>query len=556
MPDVARARSISTRMYLFGLVAAVVIPLLAFAGFLVTRYAAAERVRFERDAVQLARHIAFVVDGELAGQAAKLRGLASSAALVGNDLALFHQEAKWLVEGRDEIVVLRELAPVQLVNTERPYGEPLPAAVSLPQADLAAFRAGRSVVTGVYRSPLSGEHRVAVAIPVSRTEGEPYILAITFPTTRIRDVLASAAPRDWLIGIGDRAGIIVTRSAMHEEYSGRPGLPEFLRQAQDRSGSFASIGFDGYRQLTGYYRSDFSEWLYAANIPEAVVGLPLRNSLTAFAAAGLAALVLSAILAFTFGTTFTRATAALVDRATALGQGRSVQPIESRLSELVLVSNALSEAASAIEQRTREQEKNQEQRQLLINELNHRVKNTLVTVQSIVMQTLRGSPTTAATSEALTNRLLALAKAHDILTRESWEGAELKDVILQAVGPHGDAERFDCEGPSVWLPPSLSLALSLALHELATNASKYGSLSAAQGSVAITWDVDDKRSRLVLRWTEKNGPPVTPPVRRGFGSRLIERSFSADTGGTVTVEYLPAGLVCVIEAPLEGTRPN
>jgi two-component sensor histidine kinase len=343
---------------------------------------------------------------------------------------------------------------------------------------------------------------------------------------------------------------------MHEEYSGRPGLAEFLRQAEGQSGSFASIGFDGYKQLTGYYRSDFSEWLYAANIPEAVVGLPLRNSLMVFAATGLAALVLSAILAFTFATTFTHATAGLVNRATALGQGRPVQPIESRLSELVLVSNALSEAASAIEQRTREQEKNQEQRQLLINELNHRVKNTLVTVQSIIMQTLRGSTATAATTEALTNRILALAKAHDILTRESWEGAELKDVILQAVRAHGEAEKFDCEGPSVWLPPSLSLALSLALHELATNASKYGSLSTPQGSVAISWSVDDAQSRLRLRWSEKNGPPVKPPVRRGFGSRLIERSFSADTGGTVVVEYHPAGLVCVIEAPLAGTRPG
>jgi two-component sensor histidine kinase len=142
---------------------------------------------------------------------------------------------------------------------------------------------------------------------------------------------------------------------------------------------------------------------------------------------------------------------------------------------------------------------------LLINELNHRVKNSLVTVQSIVMQTLRGSPAAAATSEALTNRILALAKAHDILTRESWEGAELNDVIVQAVRPHGDTERFVCRGPSVWLPPSLSLTLSLALHELATNAAKYGSLSAAAGSVAITWDVQEDRKRLVLRWTEKPG---------------------------------------------------
>jgi PAS domain S-box-containing protein len=194
---------------------------------------------------------------------------------------------------------------------------------------------------------------------------------------------------------------------------------------------------------------------------------------------------------------------------------------------------------------------------LLIHELNHRVKNTLATVQSIAGQSLRrleGEEASAARA-AFEARLLALARVHDVLTRESWEGAELGTVVADAIRPLDSAEgqrsRFTVAGPALRLPPRLALSIAMALHELGTNAVKYGSLSQEGGTVNITWSVQrEKEIRLFLRWTETGGPPVTPPTRTGFGSRLIERSLARELAGEVHLLFAPTGVVCTIEAPV------
>ncbi|MCB8821448.1 PAS domain-containing sensor histidine kinase [Microvirga rosea] len=196
----------------------------------------------------------------------------------------------------------------------------------------------------------------------------------------------------------------------------------------------------------------------------------------------------------------------------------------------------------------------EEHQQLLIHELNHRVKNTLATVQSITMQTLRGSETPRTTSEALESRLFALSRAHNVLTRENWEGALLHDVVSEVLEPYrsGREGRIQCQGGRVHLAPRMALALSMAIHELATNAAKYGALSNEAGQVHLTWMVDHTPMTplLLLRWEEKGGPVVKPPLRKGFGSRLIERSLALDLNGNVQIEYAPQGLICSVEAPL------
>ena len=195
-----------------------------------------------------------------------------------------------------------------------------------------------------------------------------------------------------------------------------------------------------------------------------------------------------------------------------------------------------------------------ERQRLLINELNHRVKNTLATVQSIAAQTLRNAGSPDQARRDLDERLIALSRAHDVLTRENWEGANLRAVVTQAVDPYrGDrVERFRTSGPQVRLSPRMALALSMALQELATNAVKYGALSREKGLVAIEWTVrPGAEPALRLTWTESGGPRVVAPRRRGFGSRLIERSLAHDLNGTVVIDFDPQGVVCTIEAPIE-----
>ena len=199
----------------------------------------------------------------------------------------------------------------------------------------------------------------------------------------------------------------------------------------------------------------------------------------------------------------------------------------------------------------------QEHQRVLINELNHRVKNTLATVQSIAAQMLRNAPSTQEAKEALEGRLFALSRTHDVLTRESWEGADLYDIAAQAVEPYSTQgeDRLHLNGPHVRLPPRMALALATAFQELATNAVKYGALSVPGGEIRITWAVDPLGSDkdLHLRWEERGGPPVEPPARRGFGTRLIERSLAQDLGGDVRIEFAPNGVVCTVAAPLESS---
>ncbi len=189
---------------------------------------------------------------------------------------------------------------------------------------------------------------------------------------------------------------------------------------------------------------------------------------------------------------------------------------------------------------------------LLVNELNHRVKNSLATIQAIAGQTFHAARSLPAAQEAFTARIIALSEAHDVLTRENWEGADLMDVIDRLTALHGGGDRFVLDGPPVRLSPRPALSLSMALHELATNAVKYGALSRPGGQILLSWSVDYAAvPRLTLSWIERGGPPVETPTRRGFGSRLIERGLAAELSGEARIEFRPEGVVCTITALLD-----
>jgi PAS domain S-box-containing protein len=204
-----------------------------------------------------------------------------------------------------------------------------------------------------------------------------------------------------------------------------------------------------------------------------------------------------------------------------------------------------------ITRRKRDEERNQ----LLVEELDHRLKNTLATVQSIAAQTLRSAAVEQPVRDALEGRLLALSKAHGLLAHESWDGVGLRDLIDQTLQPFGIKDpwlgRFSVEGGDVRLPPKAALALAMTFHELATNAAKYGSLSNG-GQIGITWQEEPtpQDTRIRVRWQESGGPPVMPPGRKGFGSRLIEGGLAHELDGEVHLDYEPEGVVCQIVMPV------
>jgi len=189
----------------------------------------------------------------------------------------------------------------------------------------------------------------------------------------------------------------------------------------------------------------------------------------------------------------------------------------------------------------------------LIDELNHRVKNTLATVQSIVWQAFRTAPDAKAIQGAIEARLVALSRSHDLLNSKNWKSAGLLDLLNDALEPFvdGRAERIMITGENIGFPPQAALALSVAFNELATNAVKYGALSNDSGSILIEWMINPTAEgrRVNLHWLEKDGPLVIPPSRKGFGSRVIEHGLTDELGGTVHLDYQPSGLICTMSIP-------
>nr|WP_279306677.1 HWE histidine kinase domain-containing protein [Microvirga solisilvae] len=195
--------------------------------------------------------------------------------------------------------------------------------------------------------------------------------------------------------------------------------------------------------------------------------------------------------------------------------------------------------------------KAEERQTLLINELNHRVKNTLATVQSLAFQTMRSSRSPEAFQDNFMARLMALSATHDLLTQSYWESTFLSDVLEAELRPHGgvDQKRITTQGEPVKLKPQQALSLGLAFHELATNAVKYGALSTSQGRILIAWRQADNTD-LVIQWQEQGGPSVGKPERQGFGTRLIDRSIAHELGGSVDMNYAPSGVECRIRIPM------
>lgn len=196
-----------------------------------------------------------------------------------------------------------------------------------------------------------------------------------------------------------------------------------------------------------------------------------------------------------------------------------------------------------------ERKRAEAQRELLLAELNHRVKNTLAVVQGLAHQTFRNIDAPA--RRAFEGRLQALATAHDLLTRSHWESTSLHQLASDTLQLRGAyRERISATGPPVSLTPHAALAIALALHELFTNTLKYGALSAEAGSVSLSWAQAEGEGTLRMVWRERGGPPVSAPSHRGFGSLLLERTLARDLDGRVELTFDPAGVVCTIEMPM------
>ena len=337
---------------------------------------------------------------------------------------------------------------------------------------------------------------VTVEVPVIHDDQVLYDISFSPPIEIFQAMVEQQRPsKDWTISIFDSEGTNFARVPNPQETVGKRASPSLYAEMFDNpEATLPTISLEGVPLMTSFARSSLTGWTVAAGVAESSLVAPLWRNLAITSVMG--AVLLMVGLAFA------------VRMATQIARGEMLH-------------------------------------NLLIEELNHRVKNTLAVLQSIATQTFRSA--SRAEREKFEGRLGALAEAHNLLSQEKWQGAELREVIARVLQPYllNTPERMRMFGPQVPLSPRLAVVLSMIVHEIATNAAKYGALSNDTGTVAVDWEIleesDGRKLRLI--WTEAGGPPVTAPVQRGFGSRLIERSARDQLGGEATVDFLPRGVV-------------
>jgi two-component sensor histidine kinase len=363
-------------------------------------------------------------------------------------------------------------------------------------------------------------------------------------------------PAGSALTIADRGGTILAREPFPEQFVGTRIPEAYMPLVEgEEPGALPVVSQDGTNRIIGYYPATSPLGLYVSagvSLEEAMrpIDDATRRGLALTVAGGLIALALAWLFGRTFiSTPVRRLTRAIAAWRSGNREARTRMPADA--SEISAVGAAIDSLLDELEQQQARREVAERHRDLLNAELEHRVKNLLATVQALASQTFTRGDLGEESIQAFMGRLSALSSAHQILTSASWKMADLHEVVDAAIHLFDgeDASRFAINGPTLRLRPPAALGLSLALHELCTNAAKYGALSVAGGTVSIIWQVRD--GRFEFSWTEAGGPPVTWPERTGFGSRMIERILASDLGGEATVEYRSAGVTCFITCPVD-----
>jgi two-component sensor histidine kinase len=492
------------------LVTGLVLPLTVFAAVLFYyNYEGNRRTAYDR-ILQIARGVATNIDAELRAAIASLEALALSEAFERDDLAAFRKQAEHLIKSHfpQSNVVVSDASGQQLLNTAVPAGTLLPRYVRM-EALRRVFEKGDPQISGLLFGPVLRRNIVVVDVPVWRDGKVIYDLAASLPPSIFTNIIMRQRPEpDWTIAVFDREGTVIARSRDSEQFVGRPASPSLYAALVNQfEGALDTTTFDGTLVLTGFTRAPFSEWSAAVGIPKSSLTIELWRSVAVLAAFG--------IVCLAFGTLFA------VRLATQLARSQA-------------------------------------DRELLINELNHRVKNTLAIVQGLVASTLRSSVSIDDAKKVVEDRIIALGRAHDVLTEEHWESADLRELVLSIVQPYREerTNRIEVFGPDLRVNPRAAVALGMVLNELMTNAAKYGVLSQPEGRVRVEWSTTEGEGSPNLRmvWMEIGGPLVHSPIRRGFGSTLIEHSITRELSGTFERNFDQTGLIFTMKLPLERLR--
>jgi two-component sensor histidine kinase len=445
------------------------------------------------------------------------------------------------VAGPDGAVVCNSVPRSPPLNVaDRPYFRRALETKSLAVSDLLVGQ-------------FSGRNLLTLAQPTLDDRGAvETVLILTLDPKIISDLLARVPlPQDATIGVLDRQGHRVARVPFDPALIGGPSpMADLLaRLSGQGDGHLIQQDDDDIVRFYGFAHSAHVADLvaYVGLARDALFNAEDRLLIERLTLAGVA-FVLAALAAYWFGDYAVRRPIMRLRTAMQQVAGGDL----SARAQVASRTEELSELAASFNDMARKRRHAEEQQRILLRELNHRMKNSFAAIRSIAAQTLSHAADPEEFQRAFEGRLAALSRASTLLAAGDWHAADLSSVIEASLEPFRTDHNLRLRGPNVALPSEMMLTFGLALHELATNAAKYGAFSVPEGRVEIAWELQGEvgSQRLILDWTEQGGPPVEEPERRGFGRTLIERSVAYELDGSAELTFAPGGVRCHIEVPL------
>lgn len=485
-----------------------------------------------------ARAVSAVADRELGRSAAMVEALAQDPELAAGKWPAFHARAARIYRHMPGRIVVSDMSGRIVLDGRAEYGAAVPPIAFTAQAR-SQLVAGR---VATWMSAHAGEPG-AIAVS-ARVPGDPgqLVLSYLLPSRALASELQDVnLPTGAIASVLDPDARVTARTQDGGPRMGALAPPD-LRAALRRGSSGLVRGetLEGVPALGAYHRSSATGWTAVVVVSRAASSASTLRVVLFVGLIYLALFGVSVGLVFALSRRIGREMGALVTHAESLRHGQPVRGAREELQEV-------REVRAAIEHASQELATRETNRVMMMNELNHRVKNSLATVQSLARQSFRRENPSAL--EIFEGKLLALAEAHDLLSRSDWTSADLSDIATAALRPQ--LARIDLMGDRVTLLGQAPVSLAMVLHELMTNSAKYGALSEPDGRVSLAWTTQG--TEVVLRWSRSGGPPVSPPAKAGFGTRLIRGIVQSELRGSIRIDYNRTGLVAELVLPPNST---
>jgi len=520
----------------------VLLPQALLGALIAWRYTDEQRNVLEQTATVMVRERTASLDRELEGVIGALQALATSPLIDQQNFERFRSQALELLTFRGTAVIMRDHNGRHIINTLQPAGaEALVSTdTNLLATDADVFRTKAPAVSNIYIGAVTKLPFVNVAVPVIRDDEVRFVLAIALAPAALSERLLANVPEGWIGGIFDRNLRIIARSRDQERFVGQfPNQPNRFRLVGESGTFHGGRSLDGAPVFSTFQRSAVSGWIVSFAIPEEMLNAPLRDLWRTLLIMSLLAIALSMSGAYLSGRILRRGLGMLARSARAVGREDFIPSGPTAVIEMNEVSKLLAIADADLKQKDAHQ-------RTLLHELDHRVKNTLAIIQSLVTQTFRGSSSPGHFRDAIIGRIMALARSHEVLSAANWKDPELASVAEAVLAR--ESARIHIEGDRLSLEPRVVVAFAQIFPELLVNAERHGALARPDGRVNLSWRREG--GKLHLLWVETSSKPSDIESLQGLGTTIIRICIERQLGGVCRFEPEAAGLRFAATIPL------